>query len=320
MTEARGVVYFAVDAGGTHTRLHAWSDGRAWSVAAAPVNPASVGPETATAALTAALRQFRSEFGGRRRWHGWIASAAVSERSIADECRRTRECCRVLDGRGTVILTNDVTPLLVSSPLSGNGIVIVAGTGSCVLGRGPKGVASTGGCEYLASDEGGGFDIGLHGLRAAARAVDGRGPATALVQACIDDLGGPVREVGRRLAAEPFPKRPVAAFAAAVVRAADAGDAVARDIVLQAVEELAVGVPAVFDRTGLRRGAHVLLAGGLFSASRLLRESLSAEVTALVLDAVIHVGANTAERAVGHLRSGPREAELAGFCAEEISL
>ncbi|MYW04695.1 hypothetical protein GT354_41790, partial [Streptomyces sp. SID3343] len=64
-----------------------------------------------------------------------------------------------------------------------------------------------GGCEYLGSDEGSAYALGLAGLRAAVRGLDGRGPATALFAAA-----GP-RELARRLAGEPFPKAAVAELA-----------------------------------------------------------------------------------------------------------
>lgn len=61
------------------------------------------------------------------------------------------------------------------------GAVLIAGTGSICYGRNEAGAsARAGGWGYLLDDEGGGYALGRDILRAALRAMDGRGPGTAL--------------------------------------------------------------------------------------------------------------------------------------------
>jgi len=111
------------------------------------------------------------------------------------------------------------------------GILLIAGTGSVAYGRGPDGrVERCGGWGMVVGDEGSGFAIGRAGLVAALRAMDGRGEQTRLLPLFLELLGvegapGIPPWAGRAAKAE------IAALAAPVIRAADAGDAVALRLV-----------------------------------------------------------------------------------------
>ncbi|MCD2188283.1 N-acetylmuramic acid 6-phosphate etherase [Actinomycetospora soli] len=110
----------------------------------------------------------------------------------------------------------------------GAGVVLAVGTGAVALGVDDAGtVRRVDGHGLLLGDAGGGATIGQQGLRAALRALEGSGPATT--------LAGPARDV---LAARPGTPAELAAFAPAVLEAADAGDAVAGRIVDAAVADL----------------------------------------------------------------------------------
>jgi N-acetylglucosamine kinase-like BadF-type ATPase len=97
------------------------------------------------------------------------------------------------------------------------------------------------------SDEGGGFDVGLSGLRAATKAIDGRGPKTGLTEEALR-LGGGTFDGLREHVYGPGPvgvKVRVASSAESVVRIAVAGDPVARGIVDRAAREIDAGIRAV---------------------------------------------------------------------------
>ena len=69
----------------------------------------------------------------------------------------------------------------------GPGIVVVAGTGSVVLGAAEDGRRlQVGGWGGVMGDEGSGYHIGVSALRAIAAATDRRGPPTALTAAVLD--------------------------------------------------------------------------------------------------------------------------------------
>jgi N-acetylglucosamine kinase-like BadF-type ATPase len=165
-----------------------------------------------------------------------------------------------------VLLCNDVDALLLANNRPDGCAVAVSGTGSgFAASDGERVPVRIGGLEYLAGDEGGAFDLGLSGLRAAARAVDGRGTPTVLAEMLARESGRPFAELARDLAALAFPKRPVAMLAPVVTAAWRAGDAVAADLVRAAVHELVAGVRAARDRAGLRDGWTAIAMGGVFT-------------------------------------------------------
>ncbi len=150
------------------------------------------------------------------------------------------------------------------------GISIIVGTGVACLAAPREGrPAIVGGHGYLVGDEGGGFWIGSAGLRAALKAVDGRGPATDLVTSAEHHFDGLV-DLGDRLHESQRPVDTIARFAPHVLAAAEAGDAVASAITADAANELvalagaAVRVLAPNDEpTPLALGGRLMRSGPL---------------------------------------------------------
>ncbi|WBB80397.1 hypothetical protein O7606_03175 [Micromonospora sp. WMMD882] len=252
---------WAVDAGGTATKA-LLDDGNRWSVGS--VNPASVGAPAADADLLGLFRTIAERTGGQPT-RGWLATATLdadAPRAVVDHLAGL---ARAAGLTGELVVSRDVLPLLVARPLGGRGVAVVCGTGTAFLaGDGAAAPLSVGGCEYLGSDEGSAFAIGLDGLRAAVRASDGRGAPTALTAALTGAGGGTVQDLARALAGQPFPKAAVAALAAAVTRCWLDGDAVAGAVVRGALDHLVDGVRAARDRAGLDGDWSATLAGGVF--------------------------------------------------------
>ncbi|MFG2682128.1 BadF/BadG/BcrA/BcrD ATPase family protein [Streptomyces sp. NPDC048392] len=160
------------------------------------------------------------------------------------------------------------------------GVVLAIGTGAVAVGIGADGTyARVDGWGPLLGDDGSGARIGTDGLRAALRAHDGRGPATALLDAAVGLFGDPGRlpaTVGR----DGNPARTAASFAPAVARAADAGDAVAAAIVRGAAADLAGTALAAARRIGEDGGPLPLaVTGGLTGLGPVLMAPLTAEIT-----------------------------------------
>ncbi|WP_269476444.1 N-acetylglucosamine kinase [Phytohabitans suffuscus] len=225
-----------MDAGGSRTVVRAEGcDGAARELVFPSMNPASVGPEGAAATLAAIFRRVVALAGGAP-VTAWIGSASVTPETIDRVGDEVRAAASGTGLRGLVALSEDATTLLLAPPLNGTGIVTIVGTGTITVARGPAGpLTQFGGYEYLLDDEGSGFDLGLHGLRAAARAFDRRGPRTVLLERMREAYGRPVPALGVELAATPYPKKAVAEFAVRVCEAADEGDAVAAELVDHAV-------------------------------------------------------------------------------------
>lgn len=124
------------------------------------------------------------------------------------------------------------------------GIVVLAGTGSAIFGADLAGRrVKVGGWGPVYGDEGSAQRISQRAMIAAARAYDGRGPATALLEALTHDLNVSDFRESISVIYGPEP-RDIASLCRTVHRTAAAGDTVARSLFRQAAEELAEAVIA----------------------------------------------------------------------------
>ncbi|MCZ2342300.1 MAG: N-acetylmuramic acid 6-phosphate etherase [Bacteroidales bacterium] len=171
-----------------------------------------------------------------------------------------------------VYATGDSTLLIAAGTPDGWGLSVVSGTGSMAYARSRDGHAyRAGGWGPLMGDEGSGYAVALAGLRAAARATDGRGATTALTDRLlaafglhsVEDLIGVVYRGSDRAT--------IASLAPVVLAVADEGDAVAEDIVRNAAVELAAAAAAAARPLGFGSPIPVALAGGLLVSSNSFR-------------------------------------------------
>jgi N-acetylglucosamine kinase-like BadF-type ATPase len=155
------------------------------------------------------------------------------------------------------------------------GVLALAGTGSCILGIGPGGErVKVGGWGPVYGDEGSAYRIGQTALRAAATAYDGRGPQTTLVGAILNALElSEFRQTLERVYLEKMESREIAALSRVAYEAAKSGDEVAREIFIQASEELAEAVAAAARSLNLE-GSKLAVSyqGSVFEACELVRE------------------------------------------------
>jgi len=159
-------------------------------------------------------------------------------------------------------------------PRGESGILLIVGTGSIAMARGPEGgVARCGGWGGILGDEGSGYRIALEGLRAVCRAADGRERPTALTRLLVQAAAVPDPQALIPLVAAAG-KGEIAALTPVVIRCADAGDAVARRILDDAVVELVRQAEVSANRVGYRPPFQVALAGGLVSEEGPFRERM----------------------------------------------
>jgi N-acetylglucosamine kinase-like BadF-type ATPase len=162
----------------------------------------------------------------------------------------------------SVYLTNDAELLLSGLP-DAVGIALIAGTGSIALGRDARGmVARAGGWGHIIGDEGSGYELGCRCLQAVARAVDGRGQATMLVEMLLKHwrLGDASDMIGKVY--NDSDKATIAALSALVFAAARDGDEVACGMVEDAARELALVTVAVKNKLDFGGGEAALALGG----------------------------------------------------------
>jgi N-acetylglucosamine kinase-like BadF-type ATPase len=269
---------YGIDAGGTTTIVRT-SEGIGWD--APSVNPSSVGEDEAARSLADVFARIRADTDSTRP-AVWLASASLDSAKPANEVLRLAASARSVGLHGELIVSNDVTPLVLDAPPDAGHVVAVCGTGSGFLASdGTSAPRRIGGCEYLGSDEGSAFDIGLNGLRAAVRGLDGRGDQTTLADLLADETGAPAPDLARTIARAPFPKAAVASLAPIVLRAWQSGDAVAASVIGNAIGELTVGVRAARDAAELAPGWCASATGGVMAASREFFDEFAAATTRL---------------------------------------
>ena len=162
------------------------------------------------------------------------------------------------------------------------GIIVISGTGSHVRGMNASGeVASAGGWGWLLGDEGSAMWIGREGLMAALRDNDGSGDHTALTQAMRDHLGlNKLRDDAKRIVYQnDFGAKGFASLAQVVSQAANAGDALAIEIIERGAALLTSQTRAVQARLNLPDDAPIAPTGGAFEHVHGLREAFVVAVS-----------------------------------------
>lgn len=188
---------------------------------------------------------------------------------------------RRLGFKQRMLIVNDALIALVAGAGDGPGVVVVAGTGSIAYGRDAAGrAARAGGWGYILGDEGGGFWIGRSALAAVVRQSDGRGPATALTDLVLAELqlASPT-ELIEVIYERGLQRHTIARIAGVVERAAEAGDAVAAEILRRAAIELSTAAASVITRLGMRGDAFpTVLAGGILKGIPALAADVRARI------------------------------------------
>ncbi len=175
-----------------------------------------------------------------------------------------------------LIALEDVIVAHAGAFIGGPGILLIAGTGVVAYGVDPHGgQARVGGWGYVFGDEGGGYDIGIRCLRAAARAADGRGPHTHLLEAVLATFArADLSAVQAAIYAGQITHPQIAGLSRLVVETAEEGDTVAMELLEETADLLAEHVAAIARRLEWL-DPPVSTLGGVFQAGRVLTEPFS---------------------------------------------
>jgi N-acetylmuramic acid 6-phosphate etherase len=239
-----GPVILSIDVGKTSCR--AAMGGRRVEGAGAPGLAAPGGVRAAEVAILALASQLTGQFGSATELIVGAAGALTAPRAA----RALGEALLTSLRAERVAVTSDAVTAHAGALDGKPGVVLIAGTGVVALAIAANGALRTAdGWGPWLGDEGGGAWIGTAGLRAALRALDGRGPSTALIDAAGTRFGPP-----KTWPAQLTDAAALASFAPDVLAAED--DAVALAIVSAAAESLAATARAAGD-------GPVALVGGL---------------------------------------------------------
>jgi N-acetylglucosamine kinase-like BadF-type ATPase len=233
-------------------------------------NFTAIGVEQASDAITQAVTEAVNLAGGQLPLRSLWAGLSGIDRPGAREQLQSLIQPVARDIR----LTNDAE-LIFSALAGGIGVVLIAGTGSIALGHDASGAtARAGGWGHLMGDEGSGYDIGRRALQGAARAADGRGPATALLEAFMHHwkVDRPLDMIAHVYRSTD--KAAVAELSSIVFATARAGDTVARRLLANAAGELASAAIVAGDHLALPGDLPVALTGGLLTGNADYRKSV----------------------------------------------
>jgi len=200
-----------------------------------------------------------------------------------------------------LVVTTDAVTALAGATASGQGIIVIAGTGSISFGRNAQGrSARAGGWGYIFGDEGAAFDIARQALRAILRLDEGWGPPTRLRDLLLEATGSRnANETLHQFYTPDWPRSRVATLAPLVDSAAADGDGVARQILTNAAQSLALLAASVRGQLWApNEPVDVAYIGGVFQSRTVLeRFRMLAE-----MDGVTRCGLPLYGPAVGALR------------------
>lgn len=300
-----------VDGGGTHTHAFLAERSNVANVkgrgAAGPSNMKAIGASAAFAAIHCAVDAAFTELGLPR---GRVAAACLGLAGAGREddqaaVRRWAERVQLAD---TLEVVGDVVLPIALLP-EGWGIVVVAGTGSCVWGRAVDGRTSrAGGWGPTLGDEGSAYSLVLSAIRQVTQWYDRRGRSTTLTERLLAQmkLEAPTQFVSA-IQDGTWDRTRLAELASDVIRAADEGDSVASEILDQQIASLADCVRAVAKALQLGdSGLPLALAGGLLNHAPTYRDRLLLQVRQFGLQ-VEHVIA-VSEPCEGALRLAAKSA------------
>jgi glucosamine kinase len=252
-------LFIGVDGGGTGCRARIEdADGRLLGTGIAGPAAVRLGIDRSIAALESACRAAAAEAGltteALAGMDAGVGLAGIGRKGALEELMTRPHPFR------SVVYVNDATIACIGAHGGRDGGIVIIGTGSIGFAVVKGQEVRVGGYGFPISDEGSGADLGLHAIRLALRASDGRVLATSFT-----------REVMVRFGNDPFEAvawmdrataTDYATLAPLVMRHADAGDPVGRRIVREAAEQIDELVRRLIECGAPR----VALIGGLASS------------------------------------------------------
>ena len=267
LLEAEGAVkyYLGIDGGGTKTAfLLEDEQGREiGALTLGSTNPNDVGMDTCLSRLREGILAVTAGFNlAEVAVFAGIAGGGVSGNNAV-------YIKKSLDGYGFGAVGNgsDAESLVELALHGGDGVAVIAGTGTVAFAQNGSTLQRVSGWGYLLDGGGSGYDLARDALSASLRHIDGRGEPTVLtamlqekLQKSVPDAIPEIYQGGKRY---------IAALAPVVYEAARSGDAVALAIFKRNAAALAETVLAA-SKLVEDRNAPVVICGGLVKCADIL--------------------------------------------------
>jgi len=283
----------AVDGGNSKTDLTFVSaDG---TVLAAVRGPGSSPQRIGVGGCLETLDRLVHEASDRAKLDGRLADVGeilLAGADLPEEERTLRGALEERNWARSVAVANDTFAVLRAGTERGWGVAIVCGAGINCIGVGPDGAqARFPALGAISGDWGGGEDLGLAGLTAAARSADGRGPKTTLERAVASHFGlRTPADVAEAIHLRQLPSQRLVELAP-IVLAEAADDSVARGLFDRLVAEIVAMARVAMTRLDLLDGpVEILLGGGLLRSDQgELAAAVTAEVRTVAASANVRV-------------------------------
>lgn len=180
-----------------------------------------------------------------------------------------------------IIVETDARVALEGAFAGGQGVVIIAGTGSVVTGKTQKGeVLSTGGWGRILGDEGSGYYIGREAVRLVTLMLDRRGEKTKLRDVFADKFHWKIRDdIIHAVYQEKFD---LASLAPVVFETAAANDVPSQKLLQQSAAHLAEQARVIVMQMGILRKIGLVMLGGLLDAENVYANVLHMKLMKLL--------------------------------------
>jgi N-acetylglucosamine kinase-like BadF-type ATPase len=279
-------VVLAVDGGNSKTDLAlVGADGALLGMARGPLSsPHHIGLDGCLRVLEDLLGDAMAEAGLAEQPVAAVAQVMLAGADLPAEEAALRGAVEARGWAARTAVGNDTFAILRAGSDRGWGVAVVCGAGINCVGVAPDGrTARFPALGPITGDWGGGLDVGMAALAAAARGEDGRGPRTSLEQSVPAAFGlTSPRELGEAIHTGSIPLRRMLELAPLVLAEA------ARDEVAAAIVERLAGEVVAFARAALTRldmlaePVEVLVGGGLMrNADGRLADAIGAGVRQL---------------------------------------
>lgn len=275
-------VYLALDVGGTKTDYLLADETRVLArTRTGSIKRMRTDAASAATFLEEGLAELSAQTGiAMREVHRTCVGTAGNTVPLVTDWLRAELKARV---GGGLLLMGDVDIALDAAFPGQPGVLVLAGTGSNVAGRGPNGALMTvGGWGPALADQGSGQRIGQQALRAATLAHDAQHESSILLSRILEFWG--LRSFDHLVEfANVAPPPDASRLVQTVVRCSEEGDPVAKEVLRQQGEELGEVVLLLLHRLRTQVGSQgfapqIAFAGSIMESVPAVRKALMATI------------------------------------------
>jgi len=241
-----------------------------------PSNLRNVGIQKAAENIALAIKKVSPKRG--KILSTFIGLAAIEEEFKFEKEKIKREIRRKLKNfKGELAIGSDQIVAFRSATDEKNGVVLISGTGCVSHGWKNGKEAKTSGWGWL-NDEGSGFWVGQRGFQAVFKELDGRGPKTFIAKLLFQELKLKSKEaLLKKIYSKDF-VRDISLISRIVDEAANKGDRIVRNIMIEAGQELAKSAITIIKKLNFKNEKFpIVLVGGMFD-SKIVLETVKKEV------------------------------------------